>query len=310
MKFSIVMPCYNAEKDMPQAIAGVLSQSYADWELILVDDCSTDGSLAIARHYAQSDPRIRSVALDRNAGPSGARNAGLGQASGDWIALLDADDAWQPDRLAHANRHIATHDLDLFVDNLVFRSAAGTLLGCAFRPSAAANTLTFRDVVASEMPLQRFRYGFLKPFLRRAFLLEHAILHDQTVRHSEDFLLLSECLLKGGRARLSHFAGYIYTVPTRNRASASTQHMDETLRQRRHVAARVIALTMARAKMFDRHVRRLEEGRRLMMLVRARHFSQLRLSDLSRLPSLLVFGSTLPTVKKWTRRDMQNRFRP
>lgn len=88
---SVVVPVYNAEEFLPSCIDSVLSQTYANWELILVDDGSTDGSLAVCRDYAARDPRIR-VIHQENQGVSAARNLGIDNAAGVYIAFVDSDD--------------------------------------------------------------------------------------------------------------------------------------------------------------------------------------------------------------------------
>lgn len=93
---SIVMPCYNAAAHLPQSVGSVLAQTFADWELIAIDDGSRDGTLAWLK--AQTDSRIR-VCTQTNRGVSTTRNAGWAQARGDYVAFLDADDTWTPDFL-------------------------------------------------------------------------------------------------------------------------------------------------------------------------------------------------------------------
>ena len=97
---SVVMPCYNAEPYVREAIFSVLQQSYASIELIVVDDGSTDGSTDIIEQLASTHPnRIRLVYQNR-IGPYAARNQGLAQAQGNFVAFLDADDYWHPEALA------------------------------------------------------------------------------------------------------------------------------------------------------------------------------------------------------------------
>jgi glycosyltransferase involved in cell wall biosynthesis len=93
---SIVMPCYNGEAFLAEAVDSVLGQTCQDFELIVVDDGSTDGSAAVLARYGE---RIR-VLRQANAGVSAARNAGIAAARGDFIAFLDSDDWWEPDFLA------------------------------------------------------------------------------------------------------------------------------------------------------------------------------------------------------------------
>ncbi|WP_413438375.1 glycosyltransferase family 2 protein [Sulfuriferula sp. GW1] len=94
---SIIMPCYNAAPHLPQSVGSVLSQTFTDWELIAIDDGSSDDTLTLLQ--AQKDPRIR-VHTQSNQGVSAARNAGLALARGQYVAFLDADDTWAPTFLA------------------------------------------------------------------------------------------------------------------------------------------------------------------------------------------------------------------
>ena len=96
---SVIMPCYCAETWLDQAIASVAAQSITDWELLILDDCSSDSSPQIAERWAKKDKRIRLIQNPRNCGVAWTRNRGLDLAAGTWIALLDSDDFWRPDKL-------------------------------------------------------------------------------------------------------------------------------------------------------------------------------------------------------------------
>lgn len=103
---SIVMPCYNARDHLPRSVGSVLAQSFQDWELIAVDDGSTDGTRTWLQ--SQSDPRIR-VRSQPNRGVSAARNAGLEMARGAFIAFLDADDTWEPSFIQEMHAALCDH---------------------------------------------------------------------------------------------------------------------------------------------------------------------------------------------------------
>lgn len=94
---SIVMPNYNCEKYLKATIDSVLAQTYTNWELLFVDDCSTDNSLEIVRSY--SDDRIKILQNEQNSGAAISRNYALREAKGKWIAFLDSDDLWKPEKL-------------------------------------------------------------------------------------------------------------------------------------------------------------------------------------------------------------------
>ena len=96
--FSIIICNYNNEKYLPKCIKSVIDQSFSDWELIFVDDGSTDNSIGICRRFASRDSRIKLVQKE-NGGLTSARLAGLDAAEGDYIAFLDSDDWMDKDFL-------------------------------------------------------------------------------------------------------------------------------------------------------------------------------------------------------------------
>ncbi len=101
---SVVMPVYNGERYLAEAIESILEQTFTDFEFIIVDDGSTDGSAEIVRGYQARDERVRLVQLQRNMGMCDARNAGMAAASGEYIASMDGDDYCPPERLqTHVN---------------------------------------------------------------------------------------------------------------------------------------------------------------------------------------------------------------
>ena len=96
---SVIMPCYNSEKFIAEAIKSVLEQSYKLLELIVIDDCSIDNSLSIINSFMQTDSRITLIPLKKNIGPGLARNEGLKVAVGKYITFLDSDDLWVLNKL-------------------------------------------------------------------------------------------------------------------------------------------------------------------------------------------------------------------
>lgn len=96
---SIIMPVANREKFVAKSISSVLDQTIDDWEMIICDDASRDGTRQVVAGFAQNDPRIRLVENQGRAGPGGARNHACRQARGRWLAFLDSDDIWLPRKL-------------------------------------------------------------------------------------------------------------------------------------------------------------------------------------------------------------------
>ncbi len=97
---SVVMPAFNSEQYIGEAIESVIRQSYTNWELIVVDDFSADRTPEIVDYYLAQDRRIKFVRLEKNYGASKARNTAMDLASGKYIAFLDSDDIWLPEKLA------------------------------------------------------------------------------------------------------------------------------------------------------------------------------------------------------------------
>lgn len=96
---SIITPSFNSEKFIADTIRSVQNQTYLNWEMIIVDDCSRDQTVSIIEHFVANDNRIRFFQLDKNSGAGIAREMALSKAQGDYIAFLDADDLWKPLKL-------------------------------------------------------------------------------------------------------------------------------------------------------------------------------------------------------------------
>jgi len=96
---SIITPSYKSEKFISQTIESVLNQTYQNWEMIIVDDVSPDNSNEIIEEYTKKDNRIKLIKLAKNSGPAIARNKAIEEAKGRYIAFLDADDLWKPEKL-------------------------------------------------------------------------------------------------------------------------------------------------------------------------------------------------------------------
>lgn len=94
------MPCYNSSKYISDAIESILRQDYQNWELLIADDCSTDNSADIIKHYSVMDSRVKYFKLEKNSGAAMARNYCIERATGRYIAFCDSDDWWYPEKLS------------------------------------------------------------------------------------------------------------------------------------------------------------------------------------------------------------------
>lgn len=109
---SVIIPVYNTERWLPECLDSLLAQKESDWEGILVDDGSTDSSAEICRRYCAADPRFRLI-IQQNGGPSAARNTGLDNALGEYIAFIDSDDTVLPDYLSTLLKNIERHNAEI-----------------------------------------------------------------------------------------------------------------------------------------------------------------------------------------------------
>lgn len=109
---SIITPCYNSAKYIVQTIESVLAQTYKNWEMLIVDDCSTDGSYEIALEYARKNNRIKVYLMEKNGGTALARNKAIELSSGDYLAFLDSDDLWYPEKLEKQLQFMYANDCD------------------------------------------------------------------------------------------------------------------------------------------------------------------------------------------------------
>lgn len=98
-KVSIIMPNFNCENFLNETIDSVLNQTYQNWELLIVDDCSTDNSVTVIKEFCKKDSRIKLFNNEINSGAAASRNLALREATGKWIAFLDSDDLWLPEKL-------------------------------------------------------------------------------------------------------------------------------------------------------------------------------------------------------------------
>ena len=199
---SIITPIYNAESYLPACIESVQAQTVSDWQLLLVDDGSTDGSLSVAKMYAAKDRRM--VVLQApHAGQSAARNKGLAQATGEYIAFLDADDALEKD---WCEKHLAAIE------------------GVGYVQSGYRR---IQHSVVSSQKLPLHRWQFTSPCMRlyRKETIEGLLFEDGRIY--EDVLFSTDLWLRKASCRMIPYAGYLYTL---NPAS-TTSHPHPQARQ-------------------------------------------------------------------------------
>ena len=110
---SIITPSHNSMQFIPETIDSVMNQTYQNWELIIIDDHSQDNSVETVEKYLEKDNRIKLIKLIENSGPAVARNRGIQEAKGRYIAFLDSDDMWMPDKLSKQLSFMQNHHISL-----------------------------------------------------------------------------------------------------------------------------------------------------------------------------------------------------
>lgn len=211
---SVIIPAYNTETYIARAIASALDQTLHNIEVIVVDDASTDGTAAVARGF--QDKRVRVFVNKQNMGAAGARNRALQEAQGNWIAVLDSDDWYAPERLERLLQIAQAEQADMVADDLYYvRDGSETPLSTLIQGSGYAITEICRVdpvffVETDVYGQQGLHLGLSKPLMRRRFLMEHGIEYDPSLRLGQDFWLYMNCLINGARYFLVPEPYYYY----------------------------------------------------------------------------------------------------
>jgi succinoglycan biosynthesis protein ExoO len=172
---SVVIAAHQAAAYVQEAIASALAQTRGDVEVIAMDDGSTDGTWGALQDCARRDPRVVPLQQPRRAGPSAARNTAIAQARGRWLAVLDADDLFLPDRLERMIARAEAAGADLLGDDLLKQDfGTGAALGRCFGREALTRPgpLPLVELVRRDMPdmVGHAKLGFLQPIIRRRAL--------------------------------------------------------------------------------------------------------------------------------------------
>lgn len=141
---SIIMAAYNAEKTIVQAIESVLNQTYSHFELLVVNDCSTDRTVELVKKTAAQDKRVRLISNQKNSGVSYTRKHGLDEARGSWIAILDSDDVWAPEKLEKQIALQEKTNADLLFTGSAFMDADGKPINWYLH---APSVVTYRQLL-------------------------------------------------------------------------------------------------------------------------------------------------------------------
>lgn len=226
-KVSIIMPAFNAAPFFERSIGSVLNQAFQEWELIIVDDGSTDDTFSVAMGYAAFEPRIKVVKLKENSGPGIARNYGLDLAKGEWVAVLDADDAMDADRLGRLYQVGVDGNYGMVGDNQYLYDGDAKRIARTLVSTSGDRIIpwTLDYFVKGDLPSTGSYLGWMKPLIRMQELKRTRVLYRPEYRYGEDFLFYAELLASGVKGVIVRQPGYIYTTRigelTRNTSTQS-----------------------------------------------------------------------------------------
>jgi succinoglycan biosynthesis protein ExoO len=209
---SIITPNYNGARFLRAAIQSIKQQSLTSWQLIIVDDASTDDSVSIANDEAASDTRIKLVRQDSNLGPGAARNRALDIATGRWLAIFDGDDLMLPNRLESMISSAGIADAAIIADNLLVFSETNHPRPFLQEPSN--DEPRWIDLAAfiesgclySCLP----DLGYVKPIIRADAVRALGLRYDEALRIGEDYDFLARLMAQGHRLLLLPEALYLY----------------------------------------------------------------------------------------------------
>jgi succinoglycan biosynthesis protein ExoO len=194
---SVIIPAYNTAAYISRAIESALKQTLSDLEVVVVDDCSTDETVAVVQSFI--DDRLILLQNPQNLGAGGARNRALQAARGKWIAVLDSDDWYAPERLEKLVAHAEANDADLLSDDLYLVEDGsitpwGTLLTESGEQISRVTQIEPEYFVNSDIEGQQgLHLGFSKPLFKREFLERYDLKYDPTIKVSQDFWLYMDC---------------------------------------------------------------------------------------------------------------------
>lgn len=176
--FSVIIPTYNRSDKVKKAVESVLSQTFADFEILVIDDGSTDDTEAIIKSF--TDPRITYQWQTNYGGPSKPRNSGIAIAKGSWVCFLDADDWWTPNKLEICNR-VISDNTDLIYHDLYLvngkQELKGSIKSCKLKKPVLTNLLVLGNIIANSSVVVR------KTLLDRV----GGINEDKAIIAAEDF---------------------------------------------------------------------------------------------------------------------------
>ena len=205
---SVIVAAYNAQETIAIALDSALAQERCCLEVIVVDDGSIDRTYDIAMSFAKVDSRVKVLKIHNNAGPSKARNIAIAAAKGEWLAVLDADDYFAPNRLTSLLTVAERDDADIIVDSYSVCHTQGQTSGIS-RFTTLCSHNDVRTITASDFI--KLGLGSTKPLFKRALLRDAGLSFNETVKSGEDLLLYAQILLLQPKCQFLNQPNYFRT---------------------------------------------------------------------------------------------------
>ncbi len=209
---SVIIPAYKSAGTLEKAVNSALQMD--NMEVVIVDDYSPDNSFEIANKLAQNDSRVRVFKLDKNYGVSYARNYAMQKARGEWIAVLDADDWFEENRLKNMIDDAVSANVELAADNQYFFDEKAGKVVCTSLPNRGRKRIVDLDIfLKNSNATKHFDYGMFKPIFRTNFIRKHSIEYHEPDRMGQDYYILLCFFAVGGKAILTDIPYYNYVQP-------------------------------------------------------------------------------------------------
>jgi succinoglycan biosynthesis protein ExoO len=235
---SVIIPAYNTEAYIAEAIQSALGQTLNNIEVIVVDDASTDRTLAVAQSF--TDKRLKIITLEQNLGAAAARNRALREAKGKWIAVLDSDDWYAPERLAKLVQVADAETADMIADDVYYIKDGDKLPWTSLLGESGKQIKEIKQIdpvyfVETDLPGRGgLTLGLTKPLIKRSFLVQHSIEYYSHIRLGQDFWFYLTCLAHDARFIFIPKAYYFYrsrpgSLVTINQVKRLDQYCSATL---------------------------------------------------------------------------------
>lgn len=200
---SIITSAYNAQSTIGRAIESIQSQSFKDWEMLIVNDCSTDNTVNIVKEYSNKDARIRLISHNVNKGAGLARRTGISAIKGEYMTFLDSDDYLKPDCLEKLYWYISHYDVDIVSPGYISITPNGEVIH-EKKPSSKVIQVDGAKFKANQEDTKRF----MNPMLIKSSLWDKVIYSAR--RFIEDTPTLVQILYWARNIMLIDYAGYYY----------------------------------------------------------------------------------------------------